>query len=238
MALQSIIALTEKKQQARVDSRLLAENLAIQHKNVLALIDENKAEFKEFDRLAFETRKGKPLPQGGHAKSTRYALLTEDQSYFLLTLTRNTERTKRLKVELVKAFSKFRQHQQAAVDYLPFYHDLHDAIKALTEYAHANGSCTEAHIFHQMYNKLINKACGLESGQRQGLAVNTRVNVTNATGAVITAIKQGIDAAVDYHAIYQRAKINVESVTYTGHPVPLSAGVNIGPKQADSAGGE
>ncbi len=229
------IALIEKKQQARVDSRLLAENLAIQHKNVMALIDENKPDFEEFGRVAFETR---ALDTKGGKQKQRIALLNEDQSYFLLTLTRNTERTKRLKVELVKAFSKFRQHQQAAVDYLPFYHDLHDAIKALTAYANANGSRKEAPIFHLMYEKLINKACGIESGQRQNLPVNTRVNITNATGAVITAIKQGIDAAVDYHAIYQRAKINVESVTYTGHPVPLSASVNRGPKQADMAGGE
>lgn len=229
------IALTEKKQQARVDSWLLAENLAIQHKNVLALIDENKPEFEEFGRVAFETR---ALDTKGGKQKQRIALLNEDQSYFLLTLTRNTERTKRLKVELVKAFSKFRQHQQAAVDYLPFYHDLHDAIKALTEYAHTQGSRKEAHVFHMTYEKLINKACGLAPGQRQNLPVNTRVNITNATGAVITAIKQGIDAAVDYHAIYQRAKVNVESVTYTGHPVPLSASVNRDPKQADMAGGE
>lgn len=229
------IALTEKKQQASVDSRLLAEHLAIQHKNVLALIDENKQEFEEFGRVAFETR---VLDTKGGKQKQRIALLNEDQSYFLLTLTRNTERTKRLKVELVKAFSKFRQHQQAAVDYLPFYHDLHDAIKALTEYAHTQGSRKEAPIFHLMYEKLINKACGLEAGQRQNLPVNTRVNITNATGAVIAAIKQGIAAATDYHAIYQRAKINVKSVTYTGKPIQLSANVNRGPKQADMAGGE
>ena len=228
------IALFEKKQQARVDSRLLAESLAIQHKNVMALIDENKPEFEEFDRLAFETRKGEPLPQGGRAKSTRYVLLTEDQAYFLLTLTRNTERTKRLKVELVKAFSTFRQHQQAAVDYLPFYHDLHDAIKTLTEYAHTQGSRKEAHIFHRIYEKLINKACAIEAGQRQNLPVNTRVNITNATGAVIATIKQGIATHTDYHAIYQQAKITVKSVTYTGNPIQLSTRV----KQADMAGGE
>lgn len=104
------IALFEKKQQARVDSRLLAEHLAIQHKNVLALIDENKAEFEEFDRLAFETR--------------------------------------------------------------------------------------------------------------------------------VVKRKQGIAAATDYHAIYQRAKINVKSVTYTGNPIQLISSVNRGPKQADMAGGE
>ena len=52
----NVIALTEKKHEARVDSRVLAEHLGIQPKNVLALIDANKPEFEEFGRLAFETR--------------------------------------------------------------------------------------------------------------------------------------------------------------------------------------
>lgn len=211
----NIIALTEKKHEARVDSRLMAEHLHIQHKNALALIDEYKPEFIELGRLAFETRKGDPLPHGGFAKSTRYALLNEDQSYFLLTLTRNTQRTKRLKVDLVKAFGRFRWDQQTAVDYLPFYHGLHDAIKALTEYARANGSSREAHVFHQMYNKLINKACGIEAGHRKNLAVNIRVNLTNATAAVIGTINRCIASKADYHDIYRQSKAAVESVTYT-----------------------
>lgn len=213
----TVIALIEKKQEARVSSLVLAESLDIQHKNVLALIKENIAAFKEIDRLTFETRKGEPLPQGGFAKSTRYASLTEDQSYFLLTLTRNTERTKRLKLDLVKSFGRFRRDQQTAVDYLPFYHDLHDAIKTLASYAQANGSTTEARIYHLNYNKLINKACGIDGSQRQHLAVNTRVNITNATAAVITAIKHGINAAVDCSEIYQRAKGAVNAAVYIGN---------------------
>lgn len=220
----NVIALIEKKHEARVDSRVLADHLDIQHKNVLALIDENILVFQEINRLAFETRKGDPLPHGGFAKSTRYALLTEDQAYFLLTLSRNTDRIKRLKLNLVQAFGRFRRKQQNATDYLPFYHDLHDAIKVLTEYAHANGSNTAENIFHQIYNKLINKSCGIESGQRQNLDVNSRVNITNATAAVITTIKRGIDSEADYHDIYKQAKVMVESVTYTGNRLPIWQG--------------
>ena len=36
--------------------------------------------FEEFGPLAFETRKGKALPQGGFAKATEYALLNEQQA--------------------------------------------------------------------------------------------------------------------------------------------------------------
>ena len=210
----SNIVLIEKKQEARVDSRVLAENLGITHEAVLKTIDSYLDSFKQLSPLRFEFDVVKRKQGGG--TPTRYAPLSEDQAYFLLTLSRNTKRVVELKLNLVQAFGKFRRDQQAAVDYLPFYHDLHEAIKALAEYAHANGSSTEAHIFHQNYNKLINKACGIEAGHRQNLAVNTRVNVTAATAAVITAIKQGIETKIDYHDIYQLAKGTVKSVTYTG----------------------
>ncbi len=141
----NVIALTEKKHEARADSRVLAEHLGIQPKNALALIDANKPEFEEFGRVAFETR---TIETKGGKQKQRIALLNEDQSYFLLTLTRNTDRAKRLKVELVKAFSRFRQHQQVPSDYLPFYHELHDNVKALSAMAHQNGSTTDESLFH------------------------------------------------------------------------------------------
>jgi phage regulator Rha-like protein len=213
----NIIALTEKKQDARVDSRLIAENLGITHEAVLKTIDKNIYTFQELGPLRFEIDVVKRKQGGG--SPTRYALLTEDQSYLLLTFSRNTKRVIELKLNLVQAFSRFRRDQQTAVDYLPFYHDLHDAIKALTKYAHANGSSTGTHIYHLTYNKLINKACGIEAGHRQNLPVNTRVNITNATAAVIATIKRGIESGTDYHDIYQQAKAAVDAVTYTGNAI-------------------
>jgi phage regulator Rha-like protein len=202
----NIITLTEKKHEARVDSRLLAKNLGIQPKNALALIDVNKPEFEEFGRLAFETRKGEPLPQGGFAKATRYALLSEDQSYFLLALTRNTERTKHLKVELVKAFSRFRQHQQVTSDYLPFYHELHNNVKALSDMAHQNGSTTDERLFHINFNKLINKAFGLDAGQRPDLPPHLRAKVTVANVIAADLIQQCIAADLDHKTTFQKVK--------------------------------
>lgn len=212
----NVIALIEKKHEARVSSLVMSEHSGVTHKAVLQLIDNNIAAFQELNPLPFQMAKGKLLPQGGRAKATRCAMLTEDQAYFLLALSRNTKRVVDLKLNLIQAFGRFRRDQQNATDYLPFYHNLHDAIKVLTEYAHTNGSGTEAHIFHLTYNKLINKSCGIEAGQRQNLAVNSRVNITNATAAVISTIKRGIEGGADYHEIYQQAKVNVESVTYNG----------------------
>ena len=87
----------------RVDSRVMATQFGNQHKNVLALVTEYAAQFAEFGTVAFETR---PLPGGG--KPERFALLNEDQSIFLLTLSRNSSEAVALKVSLVHAFRKAR----------------------------------------------------------------------------------------------------------------------------------
>jgi len=199
----SVIALTEKKHEARVDSHVIAESLDIQHKNALALIDENIPEFEEFGRVAFETR---TLETNGGKQKQRIALLNEDQSYFLLTLTRNTERTKRLKVELVKAFSRFRQHQQVTSDYLPFYHELHDNVKALSAMAHQNGSTTDERLFHINFNNLINKAFGLDAGQRPDLPPHLKAKVTAINVIAADLIQQCIAANLDHKATFQKVK--------------------------------
>ncbi len=210
----NVIILVEKKHEARVCSSVLAEHLGRTHKAVLQLIDKNTEAFKELGQLPFKMG---VVSKNGAGQATRYALLNEDQAYFLLALSRNSKRVIELKLNLVQSFGRFKREQQTVTDYLPFYHDLHDVIKALTEYAQANGSSVEARIFHLTYNKLINKSCGIDAHHRQHLAVNARVNITTATAAVITAIRQGIESADDYHAIYQRAKVAVASVVYTGN---------------------
>jgi len=210
----NIIPLIEKEHEPRVDSRVLAKHLGITHEAVLKTIDKHLEILKSHGQLRFEIG---VISKKGAGQKTRTAFLNESQSYFILTLSRNTSRVVELKSSLVKAFDRFRREQQNATDYLPFYHDLHDAIKVLTDYAQANGSKQGQHVFHRMYNKLINKACGAEASQRQNLSVNTRVNITNATAAVITTIKRGIESGTGYHEIYQQAKAAVVSVTYTGN---------------------
>ena len=206
-----MIALTESTHEALVDSLLMAKPLGVSHHAVLQLIDKNIDAFKSLGQLAFQMR---VVSKKGAGQATRYALLTEDQAFFLLALSRNTKRVVKLKLILVQAFSRFRHEQQSSTDYLPFYHNFHNAIKALVEYAHANGSNTKESIFHLSYNKLINKSCGIESGQRQNIDVNSRVNITNATAAVIATIKQGIDSGVDYHDIFQQAKVSIAAAIY------------------------
>lgn len=89
-------------------STAIAEGIGNPHKAVIQLIRNNENDLREFGPLAFEMRKGKPLPQGGFGKSTEYALLNEQQATLLLTYMRNNILVKQFKKRLVKAFFEMR----------------------------------------------------------------------------------------------------------------------------------
>lgn len=181
--------------EARVDSRLIAEQLGNRHKSVMVLIDRYADEFRRFGHLAFEMSIGERQQGGGRAE--RLALLNEDQALFLLALSRNTLRVVQLKARLITAFGKARRAaQDRSVNYLPAYHDLHDVIAAK-----AAGSVNERWV-HANVNKLVNRTCGLQSGQRLAATMggDTLLTVAHAVAA------QAMRAGRDHHDGYARAK--------------------------------
>jgi anti-repressor protein len=97
-----------------VDSRLVAARLAIKHKNFLATIDKYLSQIESyFGAVAFETREFKT--KQGNSSTERLAWLTEEQSTFLMTLSRNTEEVVQCKLALVQAFSKAKQLIQQTI---------------------------------------------------------------------------------------------------------------------------
>lgn len=90
-----------------VDSVTVAEQCGIEHRAALQLLKTHNAKLEsKFGPIAFEMRKGEKLPQGGFAKSTRIAHLTEDQATAFITLFQNTDRVVDFKFALVAAFSE------------------------------------------------------------------------------------------------------------------------------------
>jgi phage regulator Rha-like protein len=84
-----------------IDSRLIAQDLGVQHKNFLETLDKYQNLIEEsFGIIAFETRKSE------RGRSERVAYLNEDQATFVMTLSRNTDRVVQCKIALVKAFSE------------------------------------------------------------------------------------------------------------------------------------
>lgn len=98
-----MIQLVHSAGEARVDSRVIAEQLGVKHKNTVALVEKHAKHFERFGLLPFQTEAVK-VEGGRGAKHHRFALLSEDQAYFLLTLTRNTAKVVDLKANLVMAF--------------------------------------------------------------------------------------------------------------------------------------
>jgi phage regulator Rha-like protein len=85
-----------------VDSRLIAERLGIEHESFLRTLDAYQTQIEQaFGIIRFEI--GKII---GRGRPQKYALLTEDQATFVMTLSRNTPEVVQCKIEMVQAFSK------------------------------------------------------------------------------------------------------------------------------------
>ena len=109
------LALTTTTTEARIDSRLLAQGFGNKHKAAMALIERYSDRFKRLGILPF-----KKAVINGRGQPERYALLNEDQSYLLLSLSRNTDTTVALKSKLVQAFSNARRAaDMRKSEYLP-----------------------------------------------------------------------------------------------------------------------
>lgn len=148
----------------RVDTRVLAQHLGNQHENVMRLAKDYRADFEQFGILRFTTGEIR-----GRGQPEKFALLNEDQCYLLLSFSRNTARVRALKVRLVRAFADARK--AAAIrqaEYLPAYHELHDAIKAA-----AGGSPNERWM-HINANRALNKLAGIDAGQRHSAGAMTQ----------------------------------------------------------------
>ena len=79
----------------RVDSRIIAGRFGIQHHNLMEQISKYSNEFKILGMLPFQTEEIK-----GCRQPEKYALLNEDQTIFILTLSCNTPQVVQLKLDL------------------------------------------------------------------------------------------------------------------------------------------
>jgi phage regulator Rha-like protein len=99
------ISVSEHEGKLVVDSRLIAEQLGIEHESFLRTLDTYQSQIEQaFGVLRFEI--GKPPRGSKGGRPPRFGLLTEDQATFVMTLSRNTPEVVRCKIALVVAFSK------------------------------------------------------------------------------------------------------------------------------------
>lgn len=103
----NIIQLTAIDREPRADSRDIAGQLGTDHRSSMRLIDRYAAKFERFGQVRFEIAVGYREQGGG--KAQKFALLNEDQCYFLLSLSRNLVNVVDLKANLVQAFGEARR---------------------------------------------------------------------------------------------------------------------------------
>lgn len=193
----------------RTDSRLLASKLDHRHRTILENIDKYQARFLQLGRLPFET--GTIETRGGR-QAQRYALLNEDQCYFLLTLMRNNEKIVDGKLALVKSFRDARTQlaarDQARIEGKKIRHQETDSIKELVEYAKGQGS-KSAEMYYASVTKMTNKALNITAGMRDKLPPHALKQLSVAETIVDLSIRDGIRAGLEYKDIYRLAKQRV-----------------------------
>lgn len=90
-----------------VDSRIVAEELGIEHRALIQLIRTHQESIESnFERVAFEML---PSETAGGIQNLTVAHLSEDQALFIGSLSRNTQKVVDFKSKLVKAFSLARK---------------------------------------------------------------------------------------------------------------------------------
>lgn len=204
------ITLTQFKGEARVDSRLLAKQLGNKHKATVALIDRYRVKFERFGVVPFQMEKPSLGSTGGRPE--RYALLNEDQSYFLLSLSRNTDIVVDLKADLITAFRAARDRASVTdSQYLPLYHAMHDEVAILAKRAQANGSTTPEHLFHINANKALNAAIGIGSGQRGSLTLEQRLLLTTLQAIYRNQLHVSLVRGETHREAGQKAKAAVSA---------------------------
>jgi phage regulator Rha-like protein len=204
------LALVNTKDEVRVDSRVLAQHLGNQHHSMIEHVKNYLADFEVLGKVRFETE---ALHGSKTGQSVKFVLLNEDQSFLLLTYSRNTARVRQLKLKLIQAFRAARQAvTMRQVEYLPTYHRLHETVHQLAE-----GSSNEKFV-HINVNKLVNRAVGLDAGQRSTAALPQQAMLIVCQDVATQAMR----GAADHRVGYQRAKQSLEalnalmSVSYAG----------------------
>jgi phage regulator Rha-like protein len=116
-----------------VDSRLIAEELGIEHKTLMDNINTHVSKIESaFGAVSVEPLELKTTQ--GNTTSKRVAFLTEDQATFVMTLSRNTDKVIDAKIRLVTAFSKAKQALQSInPELLSMFSEMNSRMKLLSE---------------------------------------------------------------------------------------------------------
>ena len=205
------ITIIQSGGELRADSRSFVSKMDIRHRQLMDNIRKYQDKFEELGLLPFQTEAVEEEGARG-VKYQQYALLNEDQAYFLLTLSRNSEAVVAAKLALVKAFRQARGHiaktETARIEGKKARSEETAAIAELVQYATDHGS-ESAKMYYVSITKMTNKLLGLESGKRDSLPPHALDALRLAETMIDVAIRDGLRAGLHYKQIYALAKDKV-----------------------------
>jgi phage regulator Rha-like protein len=216
----------------RVDSRNIADELGIDNRTIVKLVQRYENDFSEFGVLAFQMLKPKKKTKGGRPET--YIYLNKEHANLALAYSKNTYKARQLKKKLVRTFSFYerayirqvRQQgiaawQQARAEGKIIRQQETDTIQALAAYAAGQGSKNSNRYFVAI-SKMVNtalfvnlsfllKALPEKTNLRNLMDCLQLKQVEMADFIVARALKEGMEKEVHYKDVYKMAKARVET---------------------------
>jgi phage regulator Rha-like protein len=196
------------------------QGLGVEHKAILELIKKYEDAFQGIRTFTFETRKS-----GG--RPTSFCRLDEEQSTFLITLMRNSDKVVPFKLKLTRGFYRMRReliriasnpHNAEWLETRNAGKETRliatDTIRTFVDYAKSQGS-TKAEMYYANISKMENKAMFLLEQKypnlRNALDIHQLSTIKSADMIVMKALVDGMDRRLPYRDVYLLAKTRVEA---------------------------
>jgi phage regulator Rha-like protein len=216
---------------------IIAEGMNIKHRAIMELVDKYEEDLKEFGIFTVETENKRKETRG---LSTRLAWVNEGQTYFLISLMRNSKIVITFKKELIKEFERqkdliarlltqrtnaswIEQREQGKLNR----REETDVIQEFINYCIGQGSEHPDNYWTNistMENKALFMLEQKFKNVRDALNGQQLQIIASADLVVARALKYGMEQKMEYHAIFQMAKERIlEFADLVGKtPVPLA----------------
>ena len=209
-----------ERQDCFTDTWTIAQNISYEHKDIVSHIHKHKKRFLSLGNCYVHSVK---ITQGQGRPANVYSL-NEAQAIFLISLMDNSELVLDFKQALSAEFVRMRSlllerrttdwQEARRISKLVRLQET-DAIKDLTDYARQQGS-QNADKLYMNYAKLIKSIFGYNSRDTASTEVLNAIATFEhlLKGIIITEMQQ----STEYHAIYQRAKKQLNDLKQLWYP--------------------
>lgn len=206
------------KNRPMVSTLVIADGMELNHKAVIQLVMKYKERFDAKGTLTFEMAKS-----GG--RPTRFTWLTEEQTVFICTLMRNSEKVVDFKDQLSSDFMKMkdalleiktRQQNASWVEDRKkgkiSRREETDIIKEFVDYAQSQGS-TSAKMYYTNITRMENKALFIVEQKFKNLREaldGQQLTVLNTCDQIVAkSLRDGMAESMHYKEIFKKAKADV-----------------------------